>query len=392
MVENAQNAQSTCPYAPDRNDSKSAAIAAARSQLEEGAEPIRDYKAARKTLLDKTLLQGGGGAGVIDYGEPDRTPVFYLDGPDHAARRARIAPFFTHKAVTTRYNEIIEAETARLVGRIAQEGRGTLDELAFELTVSVVANIVGLTNSDVPKMARRLDTMLSAAWYHTLSLPQRVLTSLRKGWAVVSFWINDVSPALRARRTQPSDDLLSQLLAQGASRRTILMECMTYAAAGMVTTREFIVMAAWHLLERDELRQDFLDGDPKRQLAILNEILRLETIAAYLYRRTDPEISGETRRFGLDLRAIHNDEEVVGACPHALDPDRKIKGDGSMLAFGAGSHHCPGKQVALHESRLFLDALLRLPGIRLERAPDLGWSDMLMGYELRNCVVACDPR
>jgi hypothetical protein len=29
---------------------------------------------------------------------------------------------------------------------------------------------------------------------------------------------------------------------------------MTYAAAGMVTTREFMVMAAWHLLEREALR------------------------------------------------------------------------------------------------------------------------------------------
>jgi hypothetical protein len=39
---------------------------------------------------------------------------------------------------------------------------------------------------------------------------------------------------------------------------------------------------------------------------------------------------------------------------------------------------------------MFLDALLRVPGVRLERAPDVGWSELLMSYELRDAVVACD--
>ncbi len=78
--------------------------------------------------------------------------------------------------------------------------------------------------------------------------------------------------------------------------------------------------------------------------------------------------------------------------PHALDPARAQPGNanGAFLSFGAGAHHCPGKQVALHESRVFLDALLRVPGIRLERAPDVGWSEILMSYELRDAIVACD--
>jgi hypothetical protein len=35
------------------------------------------------------------------------------------------------------------------------------------------------------------------------------------------------------------------------------------------------------------------------------------------------------------------------------------------------------------------DALLRLPGVRLERAPDMTWCDGLMSYELRGAVVTC---
>ena len=58
--------------------------------------------------------------------------------------------------------------------------------------------------------------------------------------------------------------------------------------------------------------------------------------------------------------------------------------------FGDGPHRCPGSQVAMHETRVFLDRLLRVPGIRLVHAPQIGWSEMLMSYELRGAMIACD--
>ncbi|RYD62331.1 MAG: cytochrome P450, partial [Sphingomonadales bacterium] len=39
----------------------------------------------------------------------------------------------------------------------------------------------------------------------------------------------------------------------------------------------------------------------------------------------------------------------------------------------------------------FLDRLLRIPGLRLERAPDVGWNPLVAGYELRNCRLVVDP-
>ena len=46
--------------------------------------------------------------------------------------------------------------------------------------------------------------------------------------------------------------------------------------------------------------------------------------------------------------------------------------------------------MALHETRLFLDRLFRLPGIRLESEPTILWNPYIQGYELRGAVVACD--
>jgi cytochrome P450 len=67
-----------------------------------------------------------------------------------------------------------------------------------------------------------------------------------------------------------------------------------------------------------------------------------------------------------------------------------MKGGVAALSFGDGAHRCPGAQVALHEARLFLDRLLRVPGLRLAQAPRISWRSDLMSYELRDAVVTCD--
>ncbi|HEY8378814.1 MAG TPA: hypothetical protein VIK91_20120, partial [Nannocystis sp.] len=69
-------------------------------RVEPGAERIRAYERAREILLSKELLQGGAGAEHVDISDPDRSPVFYLDGEAHRQKRASIARFFTPKAIT----------------------------------------------------------------------------------------------------------------------------------------------------------------------------------------------------------------------------------------------------------------------------------------------------
>lgn len=372
----------------NRDDRKTAAIVAKRARPAKGARAVTSFQRAREILRSPDMKQAGGGAEYFDISDPDRAPVFFLDGAAHRKKRATIARYFTPKAITTRYNAIMERVIAEQLDALRRAGMGRLDLMSFDLAVAVAADIVGLTVTDRKKMARRLATSLSAAFYHEHNYVGRLYISARKFVNSIDFYINDVKPAVRDRRANPQDDILSHLIAQGCSDKAILMECMTYAAAGMVTTREFIVMAAWHMFENDALRQRFLDGSQDDQFAILQEILRLEPIAAFLYRRAE----AEGGVYALCLREANLDEAAVGPCPHVIDPDRaaRMKANGSFLSFGDGAHHCPGWQVALHESRMFLDALFRVPGIGLHRTPDIGWSDMLQSYELRNAVVTCD--
>lgn len=51
---------------------------------------------------------------------------------------------------------------------------------------------------------------------------------------------------------------------------------------------------------------------------------------------------------------------------------------------------CGRRDKALHETRVFRQKLFSIPGLKLEREPDISWNDQLKRYELRNAVISCD--
>ncbi|NTV37472.1 MAG: cytochrome P450, partial [Anaerolineaceae bacterium] len=128
---------------------------------------------------------------------------------------------------------------------------------------------------------------------------------------------------------------------------------------------------------------------------LLHEILRLEPVVGRLYRRaaTDLQIEtgGETvtipagAMIDMDLGAINADARVVGAEPLNLNADRPMeKGvPGSVMGFGSGPHRCAGEHIAIAETDVFLQKLLAIPGLTIEKAPKLGHNDTIKGYELR---------
>lgn len=385
----------SCPFAANRDDRKSARLAARLVKPEAGARVVGSLALARDILRNPGALQAGAGAEQVNTGNPDQAPVFYLDGEPHRRKRAAIARFFTPKAVTTRHHVVMKRTTEALLARLRADGSARLDEISFELAVAVAAEIIGLTESRLPTMAKRIEASLASIGKPRRKGPLLWLATAGQAMRFLHFFYRDVRPAIRARRAEPRDDVISHLLDEGYSDKAILIECTTYAAAGMVTTREFIVMVAWHLFERDDLREAFLAGDEAAQLAMLQEILRLEPVAALVHRRATQAIStanGEAlagELLALDIRAANTDAAAVGASPFAIDPERprRQKGNGSFLSFGDGNHTCPGWQVALHETRIFIDALMRVPGIGLEHEPDMSWNAGLMSYELRNAIV-----
>lgn len=387
-----------CPVVGNRDDRKSAAIAEAAAKPVSGYAPVTSFTFARDIMRSSAVRQGMDADYFADK-DPSHIPVIFLDGELHRKRRAQLARYFTPKAIKDRHRLVMERTTEELMGQLRRSGHGQLDVLSLRLACDVAAEIVGLTNTDASAMSNRLRKKFRAS-----SKAKRPGLAGRIGRledVVRTLWFHrrDVVPAIRHRQKHDMDDVISFLVREGYSDQEILVECMTYATAGMITTREFIVMVAWHLLEKEDLRRQFLEGDEDVQFAILDEILRVDPVAAYLYRRAEEDTTtsdGKTVKAGdlflVDIRQINADETAAGECPFAIDPDRskRQRMPSNWMSFGDGPHRCPGAQVALHETRVFIDALLRVPGIRLAVAPTPGWQEDINGYELHGAIVECD--
>jgi cytochrome P450 len=356
---------------------------------------VRSYQAAREVLREtESVRQAGFGAEQVERaGARMRPPILYLEGAEHRTQRKATARFFAPKVIEG-YREMIEELSEQLVARLRVDRPVDLTELSETTAVTVAARVVGLTSSRVPAMARRLDALFhgdSAARRD----PRSVLRSLDHRTALLRFFFLDVKPAIRARRRRPQEDVISQLLEQGFRDVDILTECVTYGAAGMATTREFITVAAWHLLDHPELLDRYRGAAVTERLGILEEILRLEPVIGHLRRRTTAAWTLATDQgarevpagtlVDLDVRAINADAAVAGADPTRVCPGRELPRSvpPTLMSFGDGHHKCPGGPLALMETEIFLSALFRRE-IVAAAPPVVTWNSLTQGYELRS--------
>ena len=362
---------------------------------------VRSVAGARQVLRARDLTtQAGFTAEAIPKGYLKHHPILISDGPLHDEQRSKVGRFFAPAVVADRYTAHMESCAAALLDEAAAGGTFALDELALHYSVEVTADVVGLTNSPVRRMAARLVTFFNQPPF---DITKPDLGRTPRQWAkaafaglvpVARFYVADVRPAIRARRKAPGQDVISHLIAEGYTNADILVECVTYGTAGMVTTREFITMAAWHLLGNQPLRERYLVAGQAERFAILNEIIRLEPVVGHLYRRVqgsfDVTEGEETVRvepgdlIDVCVRPANADPEAVGDDPLGLCPGRPLPPgvNAAVLTFGDGAHKCPGQPLAILESDVLLTRLLaRTPTVVAE--PTVDWDDLIEGYQVR---------
>ncbi|MDO5500014.1 MAG: cytochrome P450 [Propionibacteriaceae bacterium] len=390
-----------CPHSQRRSDRPGEA-AAPPVEVRGGVWHIRSLPTARAILRERGATTQAGFNAEMVHDSPIRMPMLYADGDAHRDQRTKVARYFAPRTVTTRYREFIARKADELVDAMASQGVVDLSEGSMLFSVEVAAQVLGLTNSPSAAMSRRLERMLVLDFEppgqeRTPPNPiVRVLKTARSQVPMWAFYLLDVRPAIKARRAEPQEDVISHLIAEGYSDVEILTESVTFGAAGMITTREFISMATWHLLANPELRQTYLDGEEHQRLGILHEILRLEPVVGHLYRRAVTEITvpgpdGEMlvippgTVLDLYIRPVNADigEDGLAVCPGRDLP----KGVGpEVLSFGDGAHRCPGNSLAIHETDILLQRLLRRE-VTLLSEPVVDWLDLIAGYEVRKVML-----
>ncbi|QUQ64326.1 cytochrome P450 [Kutzneria sp. CA-103260] len=364
-----------------------------------GVWRVTGYPAGRALLRAAGTVQAGLGIETVDKMPSSiRRPVLYRDGPEHREHRRQTARFFTPRRVDEAYREIMERVADAQIARLRAAGSVELADLSFKLAIDVTSAVIGMTESK-PGIQRRLERFFPEKFgrpgftsFHGIYWFCRQIAN----WSRIYF--NDVRPAVKARKARRRDDLISHLLDEGCRSTEILGECLTFAAAGMVTTREFIVLAAWHMFTDDALRAKYLTSAEPERVAVLHEIIRLEPVIAQLRRRTTTEIRlpdvdlPKDALVHIQIDTANLDPVVVGDQPLDLCPDRTMADGGASagLAFGDGHHKCPGSHIAILETDIFLHKLLAVTGIHMVAPPRVAFKEDIAAYELRGMRVAVE--
>ena len=177
---------------------------------------------------------------------------------------------------------------------------------------------------------------------------------------------------IRARRSQPTDDLLSELIAAEADGDRLQLDelinvCLLLLVAGYETTVN-LVGNGFVALMRDRDRFDELVRTPDKLPAVVEELLRIDSPVQMNIRvAVEPiDLAGIVIPAGDEIISFigaANHDPSVFRRPDVLAFDRPTN---PHLAFGGGMHHCLGAALARVEAAAaFAGLAARCPRIEL---------------------------
>ena len=276
-----------------------------------------------------------------------------LDGPAHTRLRRLAVREFTPRTVETLRPQV-EGMVDDLLDSIDEHGVGELmEELAFQLPISVIGALLGVPPEDRPQF-RELTQSLTAVF--ELGATREMLDAADAAVLDCNAYFDKL---IDEKRSHPRDDLLSKLLAQDANEagapgeadRLTNQELNTLASllflAGFETTTNLIGNGMISLLSQPD-QMDSLRTKPELCANVADELLRHDGTVQLTsrYATTDVTFGDVTIPAGdgifVLLGAANRDPE------HYPNPDQidftrtKVQ----PLAFGGGVHLCLGAPLA----------------------------------------------
>src|SRR5246500_327203 len=300
--------------------------------------------------------------------------IINMDPPGLNKRRKLISNAFNPRAIA-RLEDGIRARAARMIDQLLAEGGGDwIEDVADALPMTVIGDIIGIPESDRPRIFDCLDRILKANSPEA-RLRRREETDL---YATIFGYAMELTAE---KRRNPADDIWSTL-ASGVitgddgeqfslAANELEFFFFVLAFAGSDTTKNALAIGLQAFVDNPEQIDHYRDDESVRSSAV-EEGLRWASPGAYWTRSTkvDIEMDGQHipkgERVVSMLRSANRDEEVFSA-PFTFDIGRQPN---PHVAFGGGgAHHCLGAMLARAEIRAVLDELLlRCDNIRVGRA------------------------
>jgi pimeloyl-[acyl-carrier protein] synthase len=293
--------------------------------------------------------------------------LLHSDPPDHTRLRSLVNKAFTPRMVDAMRPRIQHIVDELIDGALSSGGMEVIQQLAFALPVTVLADIVGAPSSDYHYFQKWADSLLA---FQGVNKPDfAVLLQAQAALVEARAYLADL---IALRRVRPGEDLVSKLVAvelegERLTEDELLNTCITLLVAGHETTTSLIGNGLLLFLQHPEQWQ-MLKQDRSLLPAAIEEVLRYESPVARQPRviRREAELAGAQLQAGQMLFQMLN--SANRDAEHFENPDvfdiRRVKN--RHIAFGFGVHFCIGAPLSRAEGLIVFDTILRrLPDIRL---------------------------
>jgi cytochrome P450 len=285
-----------------------------------------------------------------------------LDPPDHTRLRKLVAKAFTPRTV-----ENLRPDIERLTDELLDNMDGVVDviaALALPLPMAVIGQMLGIPADERAVLQPYVRTSTQLLEFNP-SL--EVLDAAADANRVI---VGHLEALIAARRVQPTDDLLSELIhveeaGDQLSHDELIATVMLLFGAGFETTTNLIGNGLLALLDHpDELQR--LRADRSMLKTAVEELLRWDSPV---------QIDGRALFEDVELHGVRVDAgeqfaTLLGAAnrdPRMFDePDRFDVGrvGPAPMSFGGGIHFCLGAALARAEGHVVFERLLdRFPVI-----------------------------
>lgn len=312
---------------------------------------------------------------------PTNTSMVAMDPPEHTRLRRIVAPVFTPRKMAA-FAPVVQGVVDNLMNNImAKDEFDFVKDFSMPLPMTVISLMLGVGEDKVEEFKSWSDLT-----FNTVAVTFMEGEERRKREALIMDAARKMNAFLREKiaekQQNPGDDLMSLIVhakvdGESLEPREVLTMCTLLMVAGNETTQNAIGNMLLILRDQPEMLT-LLRENPEKIDGFINECLRINPPVYGAMRRPaeDIEVCGTVipkhgRVFALSAAANH--DPSVFQDPSRFDPDRDNR---KSMPFGWGVHICLGKDLALLEMKLGLQALL--PELeRMSIGPNT-WLDSVM--------------
>jgi len=308
---------------------------------------------------------------------PFRRPsLLQSDPPYHRTLRGVIASAFT-PMIIAKLEPHIENIAHDMLNKVIQKGSMDLiDDLAYPLPVTIIAELLGVPIEDRNLFRGWADRIVASSGQgesntsNDHSTPKKFAQMIEEMDSYFSYIVEE-------RTKNPHEDLITNLIKAQADgrhlyREEILTFCRLLLLAGHVTTVNLIGNTILSLMQNpNEFR--LLQDDRTLIPSTIEETLRYRSPVQAVGRiaTKDTELRGQKIQAGQRIIAwigSANHDEAVFTDPERFDITRSKSYHHQVhVGFGNGIHFCLGAPLARLEGQVVLRVILqRLHDLRLD--------------------------